>query len=162
MNELIIGREAGGLVDMLRYARRMTIRAVDGLTTAQLDHRFDAESNSIGALLMHIVAVEISYQLDTFEGRDWTPDEAAQWKPWANLGPASEQPIGQPLDHYLELLGSIRERTELELLARDEEWLFLESPFGKTVANNYWKWFHVCEHEINHRGQIRWLRSRAR
>jgi uncharacterized damage-inducible protein DinB len=28
-------------------------------------------------------------------------------------------------------------------------------------VNNYFKWFHVVGHEINHRGQIRWLRSRA-
>jgi hypothetical protein len=27
--------------------------------------------------------------------------------------------------------------------------------------NNYFKWFHVFGHEINHRGQIRWLRARA-
>jgi hypothetical protein len=28
-------------------------------------------------------------------------------------------------------------------------------------ADNYFKWFHVMGHEINHRGQIRWLRGRA-
>lgn len=28
-------------------------------------------------------------------------------------------------------------------------------------ANNYFKWFHVFEDELNHRGQIRWLRIRA-
>ena len=26
-------------------------------------------------------------------------------------------------------------------------------------VNNYFKWFHVLGHEINHRGQIRWLRT---
>jgi hypothetical protein len=26
--------------------------------------------------------------------------------------------------------------------------------------NAHWAWFHVAEDEINHRGQIRWLRSR--
>jgi|SRR5947207_1900213 len=162
MTRLIIGREAGGLVDMLRYARSTTLHALEGLTTSQLDQRFDAESNSIGALLMHIAAVEVSYQLDTFDGRDFNAGELATWEPWIELTPASQQPIGQPLDHYLALLASIRERTERELLTRDEEWLLLESPFGKTVANNYWKWFHVCEDEINHRGQIRWLRKRLR
>jgi len=29
-------------------------------------------------------------------------------------------------------------------------------------VNNYFKWFHVIGHEINHRGQISWLRIRAR
>ena len=160
MSRLVIGREAGGLLDMLRYARATTIRAVEGLTASQLDHRFDAASNSIGALLMHIAAVEVAYQLGTFEGRDLNAEELAQWERWLELGPASQQPIGQPLDHYLDLLASIRARTERELLARDEEWLLRERPFGDNVANNYWKWFHVCEDEINHRGQIRWLRKR--
>jgi len=26
--------------------------------------------------------------------------------------------------------------------------------------NAHWAWFHQAEDEINHRGQIRWLRSR--
>ena len=26
--------------------------------------------------------------------------------------------------------------------------------------NAHWAWFHVAEEEINHRGQIRWLRVR--
>ena len=26
--------------------------------------------------------------------------------------------------------------------------------------NAHWAWFHVAEEEINHRGQIRWLRAR--
>jgi hypothetical protein len=26
--------------------------------------------------------------------------------------------------------------------------------------NAHWAWFHVAEDEINHRGQIRWLRAR--
>jgi uncharacterized damage-inducible protein DinB len=30
----------------------------------------------------------------------------------------------------------------------------------KRSINTYWKWFHVCEHESNHRGQIAWLKSR--
>ena len=36
-----------------------------------------------------------------------------------------------------------------------------ETPFwGGQPANNYFKWFHVFEDEINHRGQIRWLCKR--
>lgn len=27
-------------------------------------------------------------------------------------------------------------------------------------TNNYCKWFHVCEHESNHNGQIKFLKSR--
>ncbi|HEY4640362.1 MAG TPA: DinB family protein [Thermoanaerobaculia bacterium] len=160
MIKLVIGKEAGGLLDMLRYARYTTIRTLEGLTASQLDQRFDADSNSIGALLMHVAGVEVAYQAGTFEGRELNAEELAQWQKWLDLTPESQSPIGQPLDHYLHLLASIRERTERELLARDEEWLLRATPFGETEANNYWKWFHVCEDEINHRGQIRWLRKR--
>jgi uncharacterized damage-inducible protein DinB len=37
-----------------------------------------------------------------------------------------------------------------------------ETTFGGGVrVNNYFKWCHVLTHEVNHRGQIRWLRSRS-
>ena len=26
--------------------------------------------------------------------------------------------------------------------------------------NAHWAWFHVAEDEVNHRGQMRWLRAR--
>jgi hypothetical protein len=45
------------------------------------------------------------------------------------------------------------------LAARDDEWL--EQPLRAAPAMNaHWAWFHVAEDEINHRGQIRWLRAR--
>src|SRR4051794_1764346 len=161
MPDLVIGREAGGLVDMLRYARQTTVKAVEGLTAAQLDHRFDAESNSIGSLLLHVAAVETWYQANTFDGRrDFNEEEAAKWTSWIELGPLSQQPQNQPLAFYLDTLAVIRERTERELLARDDDWLWRIERFEDVDANNYWKWFHVCEDEINHRGQIRWLRKR--
>ena len=43
-----------------------------------------------------------------------------------------------------------------------DAWLDAQTPFwGGKPANNYFKWFHVFEDELNHRGQIRWLRKRA-
>ena len=35
----------------------------------------------------------------------------------------------------------------------DKEW-------GWGPTNNYCKWFHVCEHESNHNGQIKFLKTR--
>jgi len=53
--------------------------------------------------------------------------------------------------------------TLLELGRRDDAWLETETTFRNSERiNNYFKWFHVLGHEINHRGQIRWLRARAR
>src|SRR5215212_1957516 len=71
--------QIGRLVAMMTYARRTTLAAVDGLTTDELDHRHDERSNSIGALLAHIAAVEVAYQRSTFDGRDLTSAEHARW-----------------------------------------------------------------------------------
>src|SRR4029079_19444052 len=79
----IIGR----LVGMLTYARSTTLAAVDGLTIAQLDHLHDADSNSIGALLAHITAVERSYQVLTFEERLLSSDENDRLAAALKLGP---------------------------------------------------------------------------
>lgn len=52
-----------------------------------------------------------------------------------------------------------RQRTLIDLAAHDDDWL--ERPMRVHPAMNaHWAWFHVAEDEINHRGQIRWLRAR--
>jgi hypothetical protein len=66
------------------------------------------------------------------------------------------------LGYYLETLEQVRAKTLAELGRRDDRWLEEQTSFGSGLrVNNYFKWFHVIGHEINHRGQIRWLRSRA-
>ena len=49
-----------------------------------------------------------------------------------------------------------------ELKKRDDKWFAEIDPsfFGNQPTNNYCKWFHVCEHEANHRGQITMIRKR--
>ena len=71
---------------MLTYARNTTVAAVEGLTLAELDHPHDAHSNSIGALLAHIIVVERSYQVMTFEDRMLSAEESARWSVALNLG----------------------------------------------------------------------------
>jgi hypothetical protein len=66
---------------------------------------------------------------------------------------------GYPLEHYLEELTVVRRRTLEGLSVRDDTWLeHAVDPAPK--INAHWAWFHVAEDEINHRGQIRWLRPR--
>ena len=150
----------GRLVGMLTYARSTTLAAVEGLTLAELDHLQDAQSNSIGALLAHIVVVERSYQVMTFEDRPLSPDEHAQWSIALKLGAEGRRTLrGRSLDHYLDELRSVRHLTLESLAARDDAWLERSvSPAPR--INVHWAWFHVAEDEINHRGQIRWLRTR--
>jgi uncharacterized damage-inducible protein DinB len=145
---------------MLTYARSTTLAAVDGLTLAELDHVHDPESNSIGALLAHITAVERSYQILTFEERLLSPDENQLWSTPLNLGADGRRLLcGHALAHYLEELSATRCGTLDALAQRDDAWL--DRPVGLAPRiNAHWAWFHVAEDEINHRGQIRWLRAR--
>jgi uncharacterized damage-inducible protein DinB len=150
----------GRLVGMLTYARSTTLAAVEGLTVAELDHLHDPRSNSIGALLAHILVVERSYQVMTFEDRLLSPEENARWAIALTLGAEGRRVLrGRSLDDYLDELRSVRQLTLERLAARDDAWLERSvSPAPR--INAHWAWFHVAEDEINHRGQIRWLRSR--
>ncbi|MFQ5801616.1 MAG: DinB family protein [Candidatus Methylomirabilales bacterium] len=150
------------LVVMMNYARITTLVAVQDLTTSQLDYLHDARSNTIGALLGHIASVEVAYQVDTFEGRALAAEEKQRWGTFLELGEKARREIrGQPLDYYLNLLKDVREKTLSEFVKRSDDWLYEQTPFwGNQPANNYFKWFHVLEDEINHRGQIRWLCKR--
>ena len=46
--------------------------------------------------------------------------------------------------------------------SEDDKWLLAVDPAWskQRPLNTYWKWFHVCEHESNHRGQMTWQKSR--
>jgi len=150
----------GRLVAMLDYARETTLAAVNGLTRAQLDHLHDARSNTIGALLAHIAAVERGYQLVTFDEREPSVSETAEWSAALKLGDRGRREIqGHDLQFYIDDLRRTREVTLAALAQRDDAWL--EAPLRIAPGlNAHWSWFHVAEDEINHRGQIRWLRAR--
>jgi uncharacterized damage-inducible protein DinB len=150
----------GRLVAMLSYARQTTLGAVEGLTREQLDYLHDERSNSIGALLAHIAAVERGYQLVTFEEREPTAAEHDAWSAALKLGDRARHEIrGHDPRFYLDELQRTREATLAALAARNDAWL--EAPLRIAPAlNAHWAWFHVAEDEINHRGQIRWLRAR--
>jgi uncharacterized damage-inducible protein DinB len=152
----------GRLVAMITYARDTTLRAVEGLTRDQLDHLHDEQRNSIGALLAHIAAVEHGFQLVTFEEREPTAEEQDTWSGALKLGDKGRRNIrDHELPYYIDELQRIREITLRALAVRDDAWL--EAPLRIAPAlNAHWAWFHVAEDEINHRGQIRWLRARLR
>lgn len=155
--------QIGRLVSMLNYVRHATLEAVADLGVGELDYVHDAQSNSIGALLLHIAAAEAGYQAATFRGRELTAQEKEEWNAALALGDIARQEIrGHELAYYLDRLERVRATTLLELGRRDDDWLQEETTFrsGQRI-NNYFKWFHVLGHEINHRGQIRWLRTRA-
>ena len=161
------GPQMGSFVSMLTWMREANgiINATKNLTAADLDYLIDRNANTIGALMLHLAATETYYQLNTFEGKKWNtwPDSVKQqWDPAMNLGDAGRKSIkGHDRDYYLNILQETRAKSLAEFRKRDDAWLMAvdkDWPWGPT--NNYCKWFHVCEHEAHHTGQIAFLRKR--
>jgi uncharacterized damage-inducible protein DinB len=153
--------DIGRLVSMMNYARYTTLSTVHGLTTDELDYLHDNKSNSIGALLLHMAAVELGFQIEFFDKRKPNEQELKDWQAPYELSERGRNEIkGKPLEYYLEKLAKVRERTLNEFKSHDDKWLYKEVEWSGHPSNNYFIWFHVYEDEINHRGQIRWLRNR--
>jgi hypothetical protein len=157
--------ELGTMSSMLAFTREQVLHSVKGMSQQDLDFLIDAKANTIGALLLHLVATETYYQLNSFDGIKWDtwPDAVKQkWDIPMNLNePARKAIKGNGLDYYLNLLSQTREKTLAEFRKRDDKWLaIVDKDFGESAFNNYAKWFHVAEHESNHNGQIKFLKSR--
>lgn len=157
--------QIGTLVSMLNYMRDSVVNTVKTLTKAELDHLHDAHANSIGAMILHLGAVEKFYQINTFENRqEFNEQEKKRWNAALNLGDLGRKEIkGKDITFYLDSIAEVREKTLLEFKKKDDQWLMAIDPVWSKPddqVNTYWKWFHVCEHESNHRGQIKFLKSR--
>jgi uncharacterized damage-inducible protein DinB len=152
----------GTLVSMLAFTRKQVLYSVKGMSVADLDWLIDGKANSIGALLNHLAATDAFYHANVFGGFGWEkmPDDVKKkWDVPMNLGdPARKSIKGNSLDYYLGLLNTTRQATLAELKKKDDKWLaVMDTDAG---ANNFAKWFHVAEHESNHNGQIKFLKSR--
>jgi uncharacterized damage-inducible protein DinB len=150
---------------MLTWMQNAPLQAARGLKQADLDVLFDSHANTIGALLLHLAASEVYYQMNTFDGMAWGSWPKAvsdKWDAAMDLGKAGRDTIkGHDLDYYVKALQDTREKSLAEFRKRDDVWLLSVDktwPWGPT--NNYCKWFHVCEHQSHHAGQISFLRSR--
>jgi len=153
-------QQIGLLVAMMEYTRIGTIELISNLQVEHLDYVHDEQSNSMGALLLHVAAIEASQQAWSFEDRGWNKQERSRWEAAFSLGYKARSEIrGFTAEEYLNVLFQVRQRTLEELKERDDLWLYKDIP-GKSV-NQYQRWFHVIEDEINHRGQIKWLIARA-
>ncbi|MDA2239408.1 DinB family protein [Bacillus cereus group sp. Bc222] len=153
--------EFSKLVSMMNYARYTTMQAVEDLTMEELDYLYNDEANSIGMLLYHMAAVEFYYQIHTFEDREPTEAELERWLPGLELEALGREEIkGKSIEFYIDTLQEVRSKTIETFQSLPDEWLFKTTDFWyDKQANNYFKWFHVFEDEINHRGQIRLIKK---
>lgn len=152
---------------MLTWMRERNgiLSATKDLKQADLDYLFDANANTIGALMLHLAATETYYQMNTFEGMkwdSWSSEVKKKWDAAMDLGDAGRKTIkGHDRDYYVDILREVREKTLAEFRKRDDAWMLAidkDFPWGPT--NNLCKWFHVCEHEAHHTGQVALLRKR--
>ena len=159
--------QIGSFVSQLTWMREMNgvLRTTEKLTQANLDYLFDKDANTIGALMLHLAATETYYQMNTFDGMkwdSWSEEIKKKWDPAMNLGDAGRATIkSHDREYYVGILHEVREKTLVEFKKKDDAWLLTADkawPWGPT--NNLCKWFHVCEHEAHHTGQIALLRKR--
>jgi hypothetical protein len=158
--------QIGTLVSMMAWNRPPVVNSVKGMTIEQLDFLLDDKANTIGALLFHLAATDAFYHEHTFKGVEWGKfDPAVETKFGAamELGDKGRKEIrGHSVDFYINLLQETRERTLAEFKKRDDKWLMtVDEKWYWGPTNNYCKWFHVCEHESHHYGQIAMLKSRV-
>jgi uncharacterized damage-inducible protein DinB len=157
--------QIGTLVSMMAWLRPQVMGAAKGLTTEQLDFLLDDQANTIGAMLYHLAATDAFYHENTFKNIEWGKWDITIEKKFGvamELGENGRKMIkGNNADFYLTLLQETRASTLAQFKQHDDKWLMsvdAKWPWGPT--NNYCKWFHVCEHESHHLGQIAFLKSR--
>ncbi len=157
--------QVGTLVSMMNWMRGVILQPVYGMSVKDLDYRHDDQSDSTGVILMHLVATERFYQINTFEeGVHFESGRKGNqlYRAASSLGSAGWKTFnGKDLDYYLEKLESCRQFSLAEMKKYDDSWLEVtDDNFWESPTNNYCKWFHVVEHESNHNGLIKYLKRR--
>ena len=158
--------QVGTFVSMLTWMREANgvLAATKGLTQTDLDFLFDANANSIGALMLHLAATETYYGMNTFGGMkwgSWSDDIKKQWDPAMDLGDAGRKTIrGMTATTTWEFCmtcakrrGRIQEARRCVAAERNEGHRLGACKQSLQVV-------HVCEHEAHHTGQIALLRKR--
>ena len=142
---------------MLEDVRARTKKYVEGLTQAQLEWFPNAKVESIGTLLVHIAAVELSWIQEDIK-RDQMGEE---WKAGFPIRFDIPQISDEPLEYFIGLLDSTRAVTRDVLagltdrdLAREVVSLDDEDNPDAPRYTIEWILYHLVEHEAHHKGQI--------
>jgi len=150
--------QIGIMVNMLEDLKGRITEITYDLDQAETDYLFDDKANSIGALIMHLAAIESYYQVETLQERTWTEKEKEFWGTASGLGEKSRDVVkGKPIKYYLDLWDQVRKKTLEGLKTKDDMWFAANMEEG---INNHWVWFHVMEHSANHMGQIALVKNR--
>ena len=142
----------GLMVYMLEDLKDRITEQVKDLDQSQIDFLYDANANSIGALIMHLVSTESYYQTMTLEGREWTDAELKRLGIAGGLNENVKNILkGNPIKHYLDLWDEVRKKTLEDLKTKDDAWFASNIEEG---LNYQYIWYHVMEHSASHMGLI--------
>lgn len=148
----------GTMVYMLEDLKDRITEQVKDLDQSQVDFLYDANANSVGALIMHLVSTESYYQIATLEGREWTKEELARLGVAGEINEKVKSILrGKPISYYLDLWDEVREKTLKGLKTKDDAWFSSKLEEG---LNYHYIWYHVMEHSANHMGQIATIKNR--
>ncbi len=150
--------QIGYMVYMLEDLKSKVENQVKDLDQSQTDFTFDANANSIGALVMHLVSTEMYYQLQTLGEGSWTQEEQKLLQSAGDLNEQTKSKLkGKPIKYYLELWDRVRQKTLEGLKSKDDAWFAENIDEG---INNHYVWYHVMQHTANHNGQIASIKNR--
>ena len=151
--------QVGVMVSMLDDLKGRITRMVKDLNQEETDFLMDDQANRIGALILHLAATEVYYQVYTFEERNFNKEEEKKWDAALNLGNDGREELkGKPISYYLGIWDEVRTKTKEQLKAKDDDWFAKNAPGNRMT--NHWAWFHVMEHQSNHMGQVAIIRKR--
>ena len=147
------------MISMLEDLKNRVEKKVKDMSQYQIDHLHDPKANRIGALIMHLAAAEVYYQVFTFESRGFNKEEQKKWRAALSLDQAGrDQFKGKDIQYYLDVYDNVRQKTINELRKRDDQWFQeIQKVYG---WSNQYCWFHVMEHQSSHLGQILFLKKR--
>lgn len=157
-----MSREVGLLFAALEESRRRTRDAVHGMSTADLDRRFDDDPHSVGAHLLHVAAVEFDLVHRLILGDRGAESEEREFAAGALDQEASSALRGHGLEYYLAKLDEVRARTEAACWSLKDDDLERERPWPGADRSSTLRYAlaHLADHEAHHRGEIAVLRRR--
>lgn len=154
-----VSPQIGAMISMLEDLKERVEKQVTNMSQYELDYLHDEKANRIGALIMHLAAAEVYYQVLTFENRGFNEEEKEKWQVALDLDEGGRNEIyGQSAQYYLDIYNEVRAKTIAELKKRDDVWFQEMQP--KYGRSNHYCWFHVMEHQSSHLGQILFLKKR--
>ncbi len=146
--------QIGVMVYMLEYLKSDIVSTTKGLNQIETDFQFDEQANSIGAIILHLAAVEATYQKTTFGlevFNEYQKEEKELFEMAIDLDKSKEKLKDKPIKYYLGVYKKVRKKTLKEFKKRNDDWW---------TKGNHWAWFHVMEHQAHHLGQIKLITKR--